>query len=145
VCYRDPAQPHIPPESRDDPWYYQIPCDFGIIYPHGADTLALEIDYHNPTANRVLKIPGTRLSQDGDFEKTILFSLSLFDQVAEIVKPKRRRVLTPEQRAALAEAGSATRFQKDRGSDRPNGPETDPGDEGGGGPAPGQMSPDLPA
>jgi hypothetical protein len=40
VCYRDPKQPHIQPESKRDPWLYVLPCRYGTIYPHGQDTLA---------------------------------------------------------------------------------------------------------
>jgi hypothetical protein len=35
----------------------------------------------------------------------------LFEQVAEIVKPRRKRVLSPEQRAALVASGEASRFR----------------------------------
>jgi hypothetical protein len=77
---------------------------------HGAargDLLALEVDYHEHLAKRVAQLPGVRLHQAGDRERTYLFPVHLFDQVAEIVKPRRRRkcVLSPEQLARLAEHG----------------------------------------
>jgi hypothetical protein len=61
VCEPDPAQPHVQPESKNDPWLYQIPCRYGVIYPHGRDTLALEFDYRTPTTKKVLAIPGEEL------------------------------------------------------------------------------------
>ena len=47
-----------------------------------------------------------RVHQDGDFgELTVLFDAGDFDQVAEVMQPRRRRVvkLTAEQRAVLVE------------------------------------------
>jgi hypothetical protein len=42
---------------------------------------------------------------------TFVFDAALFDAVASIVQPKRRRRLSPEHRAKLAETGAAFRFQ----------------------------------
>ncbi len=94
-----------------DPAMMQIPCQYGIIYPHSATLLVVEIDYHNPTANRVGRIPGVTLHQDGDQEKTFLFPVELFPEVARIVKPRVRRRLSPENRQRLAEAGAKYGFQ----------------------------------
>lgn len=96
----DPKRIHV-----KDPWYMQIPCRLGIIYPIGGDKLALEIDYHNGTANKISKIPGVICTQDGHKEKTYQFDVSLFDQIAELVFPKKKRILnlTPEQREAAKE------------------------------------------
>jgi hypothetical protein len=116
-------------ESPSDPWMYQLPCVYGIIYPHGPGTLALEIDYHVQVARKVLAIPGTRLWQDGGGlprkdadgndvlvpgDKTIVFPVSAFPEVAALVKPRRRRHCTssPEHLAALREAGVAHRFAR---------------------------------
>ena len=86
-----------------DPWYFQLPCKFGTIYPHGGSTLGVFVDYHSRIAARVGQLPGVRLWLDGDAEKTYLFPVSLFEEVARIVKPRKRRRQTPEQRASSAE------------------------------------------
>jgi hypothetical protein len=44
------------------------------------------------------------------YEATFYFPAGLFDQVAEAVGARKRRVLSPEHKAKLAEAGKATRF-----------------------------------
>jgi hypothetical protein len=95
-----------------------LPCRSGSIYPHGPDTLALEIDGHTHLTRKVLAIPGTRLGQDGAREKTIVFHVSLFDRVVRVVKPCRRRRchLSPVQRAANAERLRAHRFTGRRNS-----------------------------
>jgi len=97
--------------NRDDPWMMTIPGRFGTIYPHGRDRLAVEVDGHPRIAKQVAAIPGIVLHQDGDDEKTFVFPVDLFDQVAAIVEPKRVKRLTDEQRARLVEAGQLYRFQ----------------------------------
>jgi hypothetical protein len=112
----DPAyDPFHVPKDKLDPWMMQIPCERGIIYPFGGDRLAVEIDYRGPTARAVGALPGVVLHQDGDREKTFLFPLALFDKVAALVQPRKRRRLSPERRAALAEANAATRFRPQHG------------------------------
>jgi hypothetical protein len=103
VCYRDPKQPHIQPESKRDPWLYVLPCRYGTIYPHGRDTLAAEVGDHGRILLKLGELPG--VVRRGE---TVLFPVSLFPRVAEIVKPKRRRRchLSPEQLARLAAVGS---------------------------------------
>jgi hypothetical protein len=90
-----------------DPWMMQIPCEGrGVtIYPHGAERLAVEVNYRPSLARALVSLPGVIIHQDGGRrggEKTFLFPVDLFDQVAALVKPRRRRVLTDEQRQAAA-------------------------------------------
>jgi hypothetical protein len=93
----------ITPTERKDPWMMTIPCRGGpVIYPHGRDVLALEMDYRPQLGKRLLAIPGVRLHQSGDRERTFVFSVDLFDHVAGVVKPSRKRRLTPKQRAESA-------------------------------------------
>ena len=98
-------------ETKNDPWMMTIHCRWGTIYPHGAELLALELDGHPKIAKEVGAIPGIVLHQDGDDEKTFVFPVDLFDQVAAIVELKRIKRLTDEQRARLVEAGQLYRFQ----------------------------------
>jgi hypothetical protein len=82
---RDPA---ATPRDRS-PWVKTIPTRTGEIYPHGPDTLAVEVIGHPKVANRVAQLPGIRLHQDGDAEKTYLFHPNLIHRVAKIVRPYR--------------------------------------------------------
>ena len=75
-------------ENRNDPWTMNFPCRWGTIYPHSAEMLALDLDGHPKVAKQVAVIPGIVLHQDGNEEKTFLFPVSLFDQVAALVEPK---------------------------------------------------------
>jgi hypothetical protein len=118
-------------EGKSDPWMMTIPCRFGTIYPHGGEDLAVEVDGHARISKKVGAIPGIVLHQDGDDEKTFVFPVDLFDQVAAIVEPKRVKRLTDEQRARLVEAGQLYQFQagaKD-GFPEHQGPEKAKGDQ----------------
>ncbi len=96
-------------EGREEsPWLMQIPCALGTIYPHGADRLAVEIDYHPKAARAIAALPGVKLHQDGDQEKTFLFPVAMFDQVAAVVQPRRRRRLDPDIARRI---GAASQFQ----------------------------------
>src|SRR5688500_17150373 len=83
------------PRDRD-PWLHQIPCQGRgvIIYLYGGTTLAVDVDRRPSIAARLRALDGVKLHQDGDTEKTFLFDMSLFDQVAVIVKPRRKRKAT---------------------------------------------------
>ena len=109
-CWRiswDPAyDPRHVPKDNLDPWMMQIPCRGDItIYPHGDSKLTVECDYHPQIAGQLTCIPGVELSQDGDHEKTFVFDVSMFDEVAAIVKPRRRRQLSKRHRAKLTASG----------------------------------------
>jgi hypothetical protein len=82
-----------------DPWMMVLLCQRAVIYPHGGDQLAVEVDGHPVTARRLAEL-GLRCTQDGDHEKTFVFPLERFEEVAALVLPRRRRQLTPEQREA---------------------------------------------
>lgn len=109
----DPAyEPRYVAKEDHDPWMMQIPCKWGItIYPHGGESLAVEVDGHNRIAKKLGAIPGVVLHQDGDDEKTFLFPITVFDPVAAIVDPKRVKQMTDEQKAKLIEAGQVYQFK----------------------------------
>jgi hypothetical protein len=77
-------------ESRSDPWMYQIPGKYGVIYPVGSDRLAVEVDGHREVARR-LRALRVKLVQDGDEEQTFTFHVSLFKQVAAVVRSFRKK------------------------------------------------------
>jgi hypothetical protein len=81
--------------------------------PWGHDTLALECDSHNKTAARIATIPGVRVWQDGDQEKTFLFDLSLFEKIAAIVKPRKRFQASEKQLANLAKGIPFPKLEQD--------------------------------
>ena len=84
----------------EDPALLEIRCQYGAIYPWEGSTLAASVDGHPVVAERIRKLNCCRIHQDGDSgELTALFGLANFDQVAEIMHPRRRRRLAGERLA----------------------------------------------
>ena len=83
-----------------DPWCFILPCRYGCIWPYGGQVLAVDIDYHGRVAKKVAELRGVWVLCDGDREKTYLFHARMFDQVAALVMPRRRRKMSEEQKAA---------------------------------------------
>src|SRR5262249_15653489 len=72
---------------RDNrPWLQEIRCRRGLIYPYSATHLAVQVDYHRCVAQRLVRM-GFQLIQDGDREKTFVFTIDRLDEVAVIVEP----------------------------------------------------------
>jgi hypothetical protein len=91
----DPAyDPKRVRHENRDPWMMTIPCRAGTIFPHGGQTLVVEVTSKTAAKLRPL---GLTVHQEGDREQTLLFGLSQFEAVAAVVKPRRRRKWSPEQ------------------------------------------------
>ena len=81
-----------------DPWLMIVPCRYGHVFPHGGDTLAASVDGHPNVAGVLRRLPCCRVHQDGDFgEVTVLFDVADFAKVARIVRPRRRRQVSPKE------------------------------------------------
>ncbi|MFH1923803.1 MAG: hypothetical protein ABIP48_28425 [Planctomycetota bacterium] len=100
------------PEFRkaEEPWLQLLLCRHGHICPWGGSQLAACTNGRGPVANRLKALPFTTVAQEGDDGVNVLFDVAHFDQVAEIMKPRLRRRLSPEQRQRLAVAGAKYRF-----------------------------------
>jgi len=95
------------PCGKLDCWMMQVPCQGrGVtIYPYGGNSLAVEVDRRPSIAAKLRGIEGLKLHQDGDNETTFLFDVALFEQVAEVVKPRRKRQVSDERRQELVSYG----------------------------------------
>jgi hypothetical protein len=98
--YRTSLDPAF--DDPRDPWGHQIRCrGQGVtIYPHGGELLAVEVNHRRGIARQLAQL-GLRCTQDGDTEKTFIFPVSRFDEVAAVVKPRKRRQLTEAQKEAF--------------------------------------------
>jgi hypothetical protein len=81
----------------------------------GGSRLAVSVDGHPLVARKVAALPCVTVTQDGDDGLTAVFELADFDAVAALVHPRRKRVLSEANRAALVAAGRAHSFQKQPG------------------------------
>jgi hypothetical protein len=93
-----------------DPWLWTMPCKHGHIYPHGGERLGAATDKRGPLIRKLASIPSAVVEQLGDDGANISFDVADFKAVAAIMRPKRRRQLTAEQKAKLL--ASSRPFQK---------------------------------
>jgi hypothetical protein len=114
------------PEFRTDeePWLQIIPGARGHVFPWSADRLAASTNTRGPVVKQLLAIPDVEVQQDGTDGITATFPVDRLSAVAEVLRLRRRRRLSPEARAKLAAVGTATRFQRSHGvGARENAPE----------------------
>lgn len=110
-----------------EPWLMIIPCTNGHIYPHGDEMLGASTNRRGSISKALAMVPCVRVVQDGDDGLNAIFSVEDFDTVAAVMKPRRRRRLSPEHRAKLIAAGAQNRFVVQHGSGAPeNGQICDP-------------------
>jgi hypothetical protein len=103
---------HGPNARIEDPQLMILLCRYGHMFPWQDSTLAASVDGYPKVASRLRRLKCCRIVQDGDFgELTVTFDLANFPQVAQIMRPRRRRQLSKSARQRLVEAGSKTRFQ----------------------------------
>jgi hypothetical protein len=77
-------------------------CKYGHVYPWGGRMLAASVDGYPKIAGRLRRLGCVEVAQDGDFgELTVIFDVADFVKVAKVMRPRRRRQMTPEQRAEL--------------------------------------------
>ena len=100
-----------------DPWYMQIRCQHGHIYPHGRDVLAASTNTRGGIVRKLAVLDCTTVVQDGSDGINATFHVRDFERVAELMKPKRRRRLAVEQRVAAAERLAKYAFKPARQSD----------------------------
>lgn len=104
-----------------DPWLLTIPCKFGHIYAYGGALLGASTDRRGPIANQLAALPCVRVVQDGDDGINVVFHVRDFAQVAEVIKPRRRRRLSAEKHAEQSERLRRYQFTPathDAGSER---------------------------
>src|SRR5437879_6352350 len=65
-----------------DPRMLEIPCRRGVIYPYGGNVLAVIVDGRPKLAGELRRMACCKVIQDGETEKTFLFSLEHFPEVA---------------------------------------------------------------
>jgi len=104
---RDPA---AGPRSQD-PWLWQIPCLFGEVYPHGANTLGVSTHRRGAIANRIMALACVTVTQNADDGINASFPLVEADAVFAIVKPRKRRRLSEKVRVAAIARFSSRKAQ----------------------------------
>ena len=98
----------------DDPWLQILMCQHGHLYPQGGDMLAASTDRRGPVAKALADMDCTTVLQDGDDGINVSFHVDDFEEVAGLMKPRRRRQVSDPERNRLAEMGrvSLKRYRK---------------------------------
>src|SRR5262245_8859542 len=98
----------------DDPYELIIPCERrgSHIYPHGPGMLAYASETPNgQRVKDVIALEGAVIMQHGSDGMNIAVPVERKDQLFAIVKPRRKRHLSPERREALIKAGEVYRWE----------------------------------
>jgi len=89
-------------------WLLELPCRYGVVYPHGGDLLAAVVTGRD-ARRQVAALPCV-LSRRGDTELVVTFHVDDAEAVLAVLKPYRRRQVTSEERERLCAMGCGTRF-----------------------------------
>jgi hypothetical protein len=98
-------------KGEELPWLLQIPCQRGHIYKHSDELLAVYVTTQ-PRAMKLEALEGV-IAHDAfaEGEGIYLFRPELIEKVAGIMKAKRKRRMSEEQRQRLIENTRRYRFQ----------------------------------
>jgi hypothetical protein len=88
--------------AAEAPCLMIIPCRYGHIFPWDGQLPAVSTDKRGQVARKICQLPFVTVRQDGDDGVNATFPLDRFADVAQIMRPRRRRRLSPEQRGRAA-------------------------------------------
>jgi hypothetical protein len=75
----------------DDPWYAEVPCRRGTLYPLGGDLVAAHTSTQGMRAKLLAVDSRVTVHQSGDHETVVRFPSGLLDAVAKVLRPRRLR------------------------------------------------------
>jgi hypothetical protein len=118
VCRVLPSGRVRPPigAPKHDPWNYVIPCQVAgaEIWPYGSGLLGVDLfSGLSKNTKRVLALKGARLHTRGQKEYTVVVPERHFGSVIEILKPRKKRQYTEEQRAEAKKRFEARRIKSE--------------------------------
>lgn len=105
--FRDPCYSDAPAADKD--WFLEIHGRRGVLYGHNATSFW--VDTSSGRASGWLDLgPIKAVVSPGGGEARFLFSIDKLDAALEALVPRKKRVLSPEARAALVEHGKKNAF-----------------------------------
>lgn len=100
--------------QEDRLWYYRIAGKYGHVYVNSKTELGVYTDGRQ-RIGMMKQIAGLRIHQVGDREASFVFPPELLDEVAVVLKARKRRPrMSAEQRAAAKERLAKFSFQPKR-------------------------------
>lgn len=97
--YRAENNMHIRGDGR---WFVEVLCKNGLIYPKGGNTVLAYAK--SGVVKKLSQLRDIELHQTDVSGKVFKFDFERIDAVATILKPRKRKTVTPETLAKLAEA-----------------------------------------
>jgi hypothetical protein len=104
----------------DDPWLQQIECVHGTICPWGDDKLGACTKHRGPVASQLAALDCVTVAQEGTDGSNATFHIDDIEIIAEVMKPRRKRQVSPAMREHLRNIGATTRFSPEHGVGAPN-------------------------
>lgn len=98
------------PDRR--PHYQIISGGRGHVFAWDGTQLAASTNASGSTATKLKALRDVEVWQDGSDGCTVLFSPDLLDQVADLLKLRRRRQVTDEERKRLSELGRRYHYRR---------------------------------
>ena len=96
ICKEQGTEPN-------DPAGWTIPAKYGHFYSHGPDAIGVATNGRG-IVRRLLTVAGLVIVQDGSDGINATFPPAEFEAVAKIIRPRKRRKLSPEHKAKLLAA-----------------------------------------
>ena len=104
------------------PWLTIISCKFGKIFPWGGRKLAAYCPAGGAKRNELLRLDCVKVAQGGGSEVVVTFDVADIDQVAKVMKPRKRRQHSAEELARrTTRLTKARRIQERRKSSHKSG------------------------
>jgi hypothetical protein len=102
-----------PDKVKDKPWYYEIWGKYGVIYLYGINKLAVRI-----TANRIKSRIKAEYKDilslyiEAENESIFLFNPENFEIVAGLIKARKRKQITEQERLRLRNISGLAHYKK---------------------------------
>jgi hypothetical protein len=106
----------------DDPWTMLVLCEHGHVGAYGDNELYASTNRSGSVAMALRNLDCCRVWMDGSDGLNVVFDVTDAKKVLAVMKPRRRRQLSPEQKARLVEMGRANleRINRPHVQDAPN-------------------------
>ena len=104
----------------EDPFYYIIPCRFGHLFAFRTDEVGAMTDKRGAISDRLLSLSCIIPEHTVDAEDGVIvvFHPDDIDEIAQVIRPHRKRQWTEEQRQAVAERLARHQFKPQKAKDK---------------------------
>jgi len=99
--YKDKAKDLVSEEKEKQLFRYELRGKYGEIYPYGYDE-SLAVYVNSPKIASIIKKRfNLEILQKGDYETVFKFYPNLLEEMAELIKAKKKRIISNEFKSKL--------------------------------------------